>query len=388
MKLAVVSHKPCWRDSGSPSGYATDGGFPRQMGALASLFGRTTLVVPCGQRPEGASGVPLVGPNLEVKPLTAPSGRGLTRKLRFPIWAARNAPRLLRELHRADVVHAAFPGDVGMIGMFFALLLRKRLFVRHCGNWHRRRTLLDRIRRWSMERFAGPARPMFATGAGGRSPSRRNKHVQWIFATSLSTDDLLRCREVRRAPGRSPGRLITVGRQEEGKGTEHVIAALPALQANGHTVHLDVIGGGSTLPELRERAGRLAVSDVVTFAGSVAPGTVLEQLGRSDLFLLLSRSEGFPKVVVEAMACGLPVVATGVSALPELLSSGAGRVVPSTDPRTVAAAVGACLEDDAAYARMSMAALEMATRYSLEAWVAAMGGALARAWGPLQTHEA
>ena len=109
---------------------------------------------------------------------------------------------------------------------------------------------------------------------------------------------------------------------------------------------------------------------------------------RADLFLLLSRSEGFPKVVLESLACGVPVVATPVSAVPSLLEPGGGRLVDGLDAEHVADVVERCLGDAAAYRRMSACALETAGRYSLEAWARAIEAPLTRAWGPLRgTHE-
>lgn len=384
MKLAVVSHKQCWVDAASPSGFATDGGFPRQMAALSGLFDETNLVLPCGPKPAGAAGAPLIGANLRVTPLRPLGGAGLRRKLGVPLWMARNAGTLLRSVREADVLHPPVPGDVGTIGMLLGLLTRKRMFVRHCGNWRHPRTVADRVRRWAFERFAGPTRPMFATGAGASAPSARNPHLRWIFSTSLSRVDIAQHAQRRAAPARGPSRLITVGRQEQGKGTEHAIRALPRLRADGVETRLSVVGGGSQLDALRALAATEGVAEHVELCGALPPSDVMDRLAAADLFLLLSRSEGFPKVVIEAMACGLPVVATGVSALPTLLATGSGRIVDSTDAAAVARVVRECLADDATYARMSDQALETAARHSLEAWAESLAAPLARAWGPLR----
>ncbi len=81
MKLAVVSHKPCWPASGSPSGYATDGGFPMQMRALSELFSSTVLVIPVVRNAPDVAGEFLAGNNLSVQPLSVLTGVGLRRRL-------------------------------------------------------------------------------------------------------------------------------------------------------------------------------------------------------------------------------------------------------------------------------------------------------------------
>ena len=131
MRLVVFSHKPCWLSPGSPSGVATDGGFPFQMRALSELFDETTLVLPVDGRGPRPGEIPLHGPRLRIAALRPLKSSGLLRRWAFPFWLLSQMPRMLREFFRADAVHAPIPGDVGTIGMLLAFVLRKPLFVRH-----------------------------------------------------------------------------------------------------------------------------------------------------------------------------------------------------------------------------------------------------------------
>ena len=80
MRLTIFSHKPCWVSPGSPTRFATDGGFPFQMQALSELFDETKLLVPV-KVPYSVKGeIPLAGRNLTVVPLTSRSGSGLASK--------------------------------------------------------------------------------------------------------------------------------------------------------------------------------------------------------------------------------------------------------------------------------------------------------------------
>src|SRR5207237_6604357 len=128
--------------------------------------------------------IPLTGRNLTVSPLTEPSGGGAWRKLALLSWVAHNGGAIWREARRADAVHAPIPGDVGTIGMLVAFVLRKPLFVRHCGNWLKPRTVAEHFWRWCMERFAGGRNVMMATGGATEPPSSKNLEVRWIFSTS------------------------------------------------------------------------------------------------------------------------------------------------------------------------------------------------------------
>jgi glycosyltransferase involved in cell wall biosynthesis len=376
MKLLVVSHKPCWR--AAPGRFETDGGFPMQMRALAELFDETEVAVPVV--PPRGGGAALDGAALRVLPLSPPRGRGPARKALLPAWLAFNLPRLVAAARKADAIHAAVPGDVGTVGMWLARLLRKPLFVRYCGNWLVARTPAERYWQRSMDRLAGGRNVMLATGGGPRPPSPR---VGWIFATSLTNRDMEDAARAPRRPDPRAPRLITVGRQERGKGTAELLDALPVLRERFPGLSLDVVGGGSFLPELRVQATRLGVSDAATFHGQVPRDRVLALLRDADLFCFLTASEGFPKAVVEAMAVGLPVITTRVSVLPTLVEGGSGVIVPDTDAASVTAAVEMCLRDHAAMAERARAT---AGEYSLERWRDTIGVTLRDAWGALRSH--
>jgi glycosyltransferase involved in cell wall biosynthesis len=353
------------------------------MRAISELFDATTLVVPC-EAQTGAAGLsPLTGNNLTVAPLSAPAGRRLRRKLALLWWLVRNAGRLLRAVASADAVHAPIPGDIGTFGMLLAVVMRKPLFVRHCGNWFVQKTTAEHFWRWFIERFAGGRNVMLATG-GSAAPPSRNRHVRWIFSTSLGEDDLKSCHTRREAPlgsGRAP-RLIIACRQDREKGTGKVIESLPLILRDFPGATLDVVGDGYSLGEFEGMAEALGVGERITFHGKVDHATVIRLFRRADLFCYpTAASEGFPKVVLEALACGLPVVTTRVSVLPELIGRGCGLLVEETGPETVARAVREILSDGEGYREMSLKACDTAREYSLERWGETIGALLCAAWG-------
>lgn len=385
MKLTVFSYKLCWPSASSPSGYATDGGFPFQMRALSELFDATTLVVPCSSSVTRVGGMDLTGRNLCIRSLTNPSGSGVWRKVGLLFWLIRNASVLVREARRADVVHTPIPGDIGTIGMLLAFILRKPLFVRYCGNWFVQRTTAERFWNWFMRRFAGGENVMLATGGASEPPSRGSPNVHWIFSTTLPEQELRACSKHRDQPASKHARLIIVCRQEIGKGIETVIESLPLVLKTIPGATLDVIGDGGALLKFKQLAVTQRVDRRVTFHGKVDHAQVIHLLQQADLFCYPTASEGFPKAVLEALACGLPVVTTCVSVLPKLIGTGCGLLIEKATPEAVAQAVFDCLSDAERYRAMSAQALETANQYSLERWRDTVGDFLQAAWGPLRS---
>jgi hypothetical protein len=356
-----------------------------QMRALAELFDHTKVLVPVVDAGNRVGEMPLVGERLSIVPLTPPWGKGLSRKLLFPLWLLRVSPTIMHNLVWADAVHAPIPGDVGTIGMLAAWVLRKPLFVRHCGNWLKPVTLAERFWNWFMETMAGGRNLMLATGGTAEPPSPRNPNVKWIFSSSMTEAELQRYARVRQMPADGRVRLVIAARQEKAKGAGVVIEALPRLAHRFAQVSFEIIGDGSAIPEFKRLAVGCGVEDRVLFAGKLNHDQVLERLDASTLFVFpTTSSDGFPKAVLEALATGLPVLSTRVSVLPQLLGDDAGVLVDEASPAAVATGVETALNCPTSYETMSASAIQTARQYSLEAWRDTIGGNLEAAWGRLR----
>jgi glycosyltransferase involved in cell wall biosynthesis len=269
------------------------------------------------------------------------------------------------------------------------MLLRKALFIRHCGNWFARRTAAEYFWRWLLERTAGDRNVVLATGGSGVPPSDRNSSVRWIFSTSLRTSELAECASVRSGFDQTGPRLMIAARQERAKGTGLVIESLPLLEAQFPNISLDVVGDGAALSDFKKVAEDCHVTHRVRFHGKVDHAGVMSLLKNADLFCFpTTSSEGFPKAVLEALACGVPVVSTRVSVLGELVGSGGGMLLDDATPLEVARGIRWCLADAARYEAMSSAAVQTAQQYSLERWRDMIGSFLTPGWGPLRSLHA
>lgn len=139
--------------------------------------------------------------------------------------------------------------------------------------------------------------------------------------------------------------LLTVGALYGWKGQHMVVEALPMIRERHPRVLYVMVGGTRTddrayLPALRKRVSKLGLEAHVRFAGSQPHGQLGSWFNAADLSVLASRSEGCPNVVLESLACGVPVVATDVGGIPELIRDGRdGALVPYGDLRALADAL-------------------------------------------------
>ena len=160
--------------------------------------------------------------------------------------------------------------------------------------------------------------------------------------------------------------IVSVGSLEQlYKGVDTLIEALAILAAVGPAPRLVHVGGGRCLDRLVRLATRLGVADRVDFVGSLPPGAAIRQrLDAADLFVMPSRTEGLPRALIEAMARGLPAIATRVGGIPELLP--AEDLVDPGDPAALADAVSRMLADPARMAAASARNLHRARDFAAD----------------------
>ena len=158
------------------------------------------------------------------------------------------------------------------------------------------------------------------------------------------------------APESGALRGVCVARLEHYKGIDVLLQALVLVQAQGIRLTMRVAGDGAERQALESLARTLVLRDV-HFVGAVAPDMVGDELREADLMILPSRGEGLPLAIVEAMAYGLPVVATRVGGNDEVVEDGVtGLLVAPEQPEALAASVIRLASDHDARRRMGEAA--------------------------------
>jgi glycosyltransferase involved in cell wall biosynthesis len=140
--------------------------------------------------------------------------------------------------------------------------------------------------------------------------------------------------------------LLFVGSLRPVKGLRFLIEAMSIVGRLHPEARLLIVGGGKERPRLEDLARRLDLERTVDFIGEVPHREIASYLAAADMFVLPSLSEGFPNVLLEAMAAGLPIVATNVNGMPEIVEDGSnGFLVDPGDPAAIADRVLALLGD-------------------------------------------
>jgi glycosyltransferase involved in cell wall biosynthesis len=159
--------------------------------------------------------------------------------------------------------------------------------------------------------------------------------------------------------------VLFVGRISRYKGGEFVLPLATALRSPAETpdVHISVVGS----IHLANLASALEADPSVQLVGAKPSNEIVPYMQAADLFILPSLSEGFPRVVIEAMACGLPIVAFDVGGVRDILGPAQqGCVVPRGDVDAMAATIRRVLADPALIERLREENLREVARFSTD----------------------
>jgi glycosyltransferase involved in cell wall biosynthesis len=160
-----------------------------------------------------------------------------------------------------------------------------------------------------------------------------------------------------------------VGRLSREKGAD---VMLDALAESDPRWHLSIIGEGDALDQLRRQAVSLRITDRIAWHGSIANAGSL--LAAFDAFVLSSRTEGTPITLLEAMNAGVPIVATRVGGVPDIVSASHALLIPAEQPGMIARALSELEREPSAAIERSVRARErLLQSFSLATWLDAVG---------------
>ncbi len=167
---------------------------------------------------------------------------------------------------------------------------------------------------------------------------------------------------------KTPIKIIFVGRLAKPKDPILLLEAFAILDSNlRNLATIDIIGGGPRKKEIEKKILQLGLQDKVTLHGDLHRERVFKMLAESDIFVLTTNYEGFPRSILEAMSMGLPVIATDVGGVKEAVSPECGILIPRADKAELVKALKKLIEDPEKRKAMGYACYQRAkSEFSLE----------------------
>jgi glycosyltransferase involved in cell wall biosynthesis len=381
--LGIVYHMPFWREPGGTL-REVEGSFARYVDSLAPYFDEVSLCVPVLAEARG-EGTSIRSANVTLAPLPAFDGPA-----QFYPRLARILPRLVRWGNRIDLLHCRVPTPAAAFAFAIARLCRRPSFLLVVGDlraalpsmpyrgfkralWH----AYTELEEWNVDWMISHALT-FANGpALVAKHARKGRTVIETTTTTVAARDIANHLDT---CTRTPVRALAVSRIDPRKGLRVLPAVVRRLVDDGIDVTLDIIGPVVARPGRDERAAivddasGLGVADRVSLIEAMPLHRLLPAYRSYDMFVLPTLpGEGIPRVLLEAMSAGLPVVTTRVAGIPGLVTHEANGLlveVPTAD--AIAGALRRIVQDAALRRTLIANGYATAQRHTLEAEAARM----------------
>ena len=383
MKLGIVYHMPFWRDQQGVL-WELEGSFARYVDSLAPYFDEISLCVPEMRNPP-AAGSRIRAANVRLAPLPFFDGPA-----QFYPRLPRMAATIVRWASSVDVLHCRVPTPAAFLAYVAARAAGTPVFVLVVGDLRALRPSMTyrgakkaiwatytELEEWCIRRMIRHALT-FANGAAlTRKHDAPASPVIETKTTTIDAHDLA----VRADTCAGPAiRLLAVSRIDPRKGLRCLPDAVARLGSSGYDVSLDIIGpvaGGAGAAEreaILADALRLGVVDRVRCVGALPLDQLLPRYRDYDLFVLPTLpGEGIPRVLLEAMAAGLPVITTRAGGIASLIAHERnGILLDESSAPAVSAAVARLVDSARLRQQVIRGGYETARAHTLEAQAARM----------------
>jgi len=394
MHLAMFHDWIIWRDG---EGYFLDDAFSRFVTAFDQDFDRITF---CGR-------VRSCSHQQGSRALAYPLNPAKHLVCSFPYYpdiyslytrGALILPQIWRKLKESidqwDLVWLPAPHPIGVMAAClcrqknkpFFFLVRQNLVeqVRHRCRGAKRTVsifmvrLIERLSQWLAH---SQQAPIFTVGQEMLIQYRKNHSLVFPVIISLVSSQDLKEQVANRpipcsssatanATANNPIRLLSAGRLEPEKGLIYLIQAMDRLlRREGREVLLTIIGRGREEKRLWHEVRKRGLSDAVQFVGYIRHGPELfSRFREHDFFILPSLTgEGLPQTILEAMSCGLCVIATSVAGIPFFIQDRInGLLIPPADPQAICQAIITLADDELMRARLVIEGRKTVASHTLE----------------------
>ena len=257
---------------------------------------------------------------------------------------------------RPHIVHIQTPMPI-LQGLFAKYLLRSRLFITFIGS-----DMHHLPRWWLLRALVRRADMVCYVSTSMRPVLEQTVPPERLLYTPMGVDT------VAFPPGgetRAPTALM-VGSLRWQKGYADALSAFAIFQRQHADWRMNIVGAGPQLGELEAQVRRLGLDGSVSLLGMKSRDEVAALMRANRVFILSSVSEGFPRVLLEAAASGLPMVVTDVGSCREIAENGIGLVAPPGDPEALAEALQKLVADETMWRRFSEKGPDIARRSGWE----------------------
>jgi glycosyltransferase involved in cell wall biosynthesis len=374
--LLIVSHVTHYQHDHQVYAY---GPYAREIDIWADLFPQVTIAAPLRMEKPPSDCLPFASVNIDMFPQLERGGDTWWEKMFQLISLPRMLLRLSSAMQNVDAIHVRCPGNLGLLGLILAPLFAPYRVAKYAGQWngYPDEPLSNRLQRLILASTWWKS-PVLVYGHWPNQP----KIIKPFFTSMMSDPQVHQALAIARtkAQAHSPVRLLFSGRLVPVKNVEVVIDAVKLLDNHGLNVKLKIIGDGPSRQELEARVRLLSLEEKIDFEGSFPYEQSLRWNEWADCLLLPSKhSEGWPKVVAEAMCYGVVPIVVDHGQLIEMVKD-RGFLLANGTPHEFAEAIMQVVALGGEARKIRWQAAEWAGNYSLSSMRNELRSLLSHEW--------
>ena len=231
-------------------------------------------------------------------------------------------------MQQADHIHLRCPGNMGLIGAIVQILFPKKIkTAKYAGNWDpkAKQPLTYKLQRWILSNtFLTKNMQVLVYGDW----ENQTKNIKPFFTATYGEIEIQHSKSnIQNSTFTAPYQFLFVGTLSKGKQPLYAVQLVEELYKRGEKVVLDLYGEGVLRTEIEHYISQNNLSELVKLKGNQSKETILEAYQTSHFLILPSKSEGWPKVVAEAMFWGCVPIVSPVSCVPYMMGNGSRGVI-------------------------------------------------------------
>ncbi len=368
MRLLIISHTRHVLHQGRSLGW---GPTVEEVNWLARVFDHVVHLAYLHDEPFPNGSLASYNERVVFTPVPPSGGLEWQGKVRVITLAPCYLRAIFHWLPFADVVHVRAPCPIALYAMILLSCKREPLrWTKYAGNWGETSLFPPSFafQRWWL-RMGLSRGPVTVNGHWNSQPG----HIFSLDNPCLSLEEVRHgCSLAMEKSFTSPLRLVFAGRLEKAKGIYTALQVMERLSKQVNA-HLEIVGDGPERRPTMHFCERLGIGNQVTFHRWQPREQVKQILAHAHIVLLPSRSEGFPKVLSEAMCYGTVPLASNVSAIPQVLrETGAGLSISAEDVNGFVTAILEMVDKPDKWKQMSLAGTRAAQRFTYERYILAL----------------
>lgn len=359
MRFLIISHAPHYKENNQLFSYAP---YVREMNLWLKYVDEVEIVAPLkNERPTKID----LAHNHDVIRFSEIPEIALTSILKI-IKSLIVLPliffKIFSACKRADHIHLRCPGNIGLLGCLVQIFFPNKVkTAKYAGNWdpNASQPRSYRIQKWLLSNVR-LTKNMTVLAYG--KWQNQSKNIKSFFTATYTNNEIV---SIARKDYSRTLNFLFIGSLVVGKRPMFAIQVIETLQKKNINCRLDVFGDGPLRKELEHYILRHQIKNI-KIHGNQTKETLKNYIEKSHFLILASKSEGWPKVLAEAMFFGVIPVSTKISCVPYMLGEGTRGLLIDTDLNRTTTAIIEQLKDETKLVKMSKEAQEWSQRYTLD----------------------